>query len=157
MGSTTIGGSATAMSVNAKRVSKFPLSKSATITSVKIYIDGGGATSGSEPARAIVYADSAGAPGARLATSSEVVITAGQAAGWVQFKLPTSVLLTAGSYWLGLHSGGTSAVGRYSSSTVEGALRFQSNGTDTYVDGATDAFGLTSSDNKQISAHAIGT
>src|SRR5581483_7368606 len=54
-----------------------------------------------------------GAPGSLVAVSSEVTIAAGQAAGWVDFPLPSTVTLAAGNYWLGYWYGSNTAAQAY--------------------------------------------
>ena len=69
------------------------------------YVSGLGAGSGSQPVRAVIYADSGGAPGALLGVSNAVTITAGRAWGWVDFTFPTSVSVSAGTVWMGYIAG----------------------------------------------------
>jgi len=84
-----------------------------------------------------------------------VTISAGQAPGLVTMSLETPVRLTSGYYWLGLHSGGSTAVARYAATSVAKALRFNTT-ADAFADGASSPFGSTSSDDKLMSMSAIG-
>jgi hypothetical protein len=61
--------------------------------------------------RAVIYSDAGGSAGTLLATSVEVVVAADQAPGFVTFALPAPLPLAAGTYHLGLWSGGTTAAG----------------------------------------------
>jgi hypothetical protein len=81
------------------------------------------------------------------------VITAGRAPGWVNLNFATPVRLAPGAYWLGLHSGGTSGVGRYAAVSSTAALRFNA---DPYSDGSSTPFGTANTDAKRMSLHAIG-
>ena len=157
MGKQVVGTVWTGLTSNAKRASRvsFSAPAKANVTAVKAYVDGRGATTGNQPLRGVIYSDSATGPATPVATSSAVTVSAGQAAGWVTLSFASPVRLTAGSYWLGLHSGGTGKVARYAAATVSNALRY---GTvaDSYSDGASSPFGGTSLDSKQMSIVAIG-
>ncbi len=147
----------TGMTTNAKRASKFSFATPATasVTALKAYVDGGAATTGSQSARGVIYSDVSGAPRVPLATSTEVNISSGRAAGWITLTFASPVRLTAGTYWLALHSSGTSSVARYAATPVGGALRF--NTGDAYADGASNPFGTAGMADKQMSIFAIGT
>lgn len=70
-------------------------------------------------------------------------------------RFPAPVRLTAGFHWLGLHSGGSTAVGRYAATPTGfgGTLAFN---PDAYGDGSGSTFGTTSSDSKSMSIYAVG-
>src|SRR5262249_47460414 len=86
--------------------SVFTLSETGTLVDFKWYGSGGSADQRFTP---VVYAtDASGNPTTLLASRSEVMITAGQAAGWVTSTLP-STTLQPGKYLLALTSGPTSA------------------------------------------------
>jgi hypothetical protein len=156
MGNQIAGAVWTGLTPNAKRASRFSSTAAASVTSISAYVDGGAATSGSQPLRGVIYSDDAGDPGRPLATSSEVTILAGRAAGWVTLSLASPVSLAAGTYWLALHAGGSAKVGRYASTTVSAALRYDGAG-DLYSDGASNPFGSTNDDDKRISIYTVGT
>ena len=121
---------------------------------MRAYLDGRGATAGSQSLRAVLYADSAGTPGSRLATSSAVTINAGRAAGWVIFTLPATVSLQAGIYyWVGLHSGTADKISRFAGTSVASALRWN---LDAYSDGPSSPFGAVKTDSTQLAAFATG-
>jgi predicted phosphodiesterase len=88
-----------------KRVTAFALSSAQTVSALHAYVQG--ATAGAQPIRAVLYANGAGAPGALLAVSAEVTVLRNQGGGFVTFPLASGVPLAAGTYWLGLWSGGT--------------------------------------------------
>jgi hypothetical protein len=94
------------MSMDAERVSGFTLTGGRTVTALRAYLGG---TLVDQQVRAVIYGDVGGVPGALVVTSSQVVVAAGQADGWVTFPLPAGVPLTSGRYWLGLWSGGAGA------------------------------------------------
>jgi hypothetical protein len=96
------------MTANARRESGFVLGSAQTVTALRAYLLG---KSGPQPVRAVIYSDAGGSAGALLAASVEVVVAANQAPGFVTFALPAPLPLAAGTYHLGLWSGGTTAAG----------------------------------------------
>jgi hypothetical protein len=158
IGSQVAGTVWTGMTVNAKRASRVSFSApgTANVTAIKAYVDGGGATTGSQPLRGLIYSNSVTGPSKPVATSSEVAVSARRAAGWVTLSFASPVRLPAGSYWLALHSGGTTKVARYAATPATNALRYDTAG-DAYSDGAASPFGSTNIDSKQMSIVAIGT
>jgi hypothetical protein len=155
MGTTVVGTLWTGMTPNRKGASRFS-SGAVNVTAIQAYVDGRGATTGSQPLRGVIYSDASSAPNKPLATSSAVTISAGRTAGWITLSFASTVRLTSGSYWLTLHAGGSSVVARFAATNVSKALRYSA-GADTYSDGASDPFGTTGSDNRQMSIVAIGT
>ncbi len=132
-GNTSIGAANTTVGSNAQRGGLFTLSESGRVTALKMYLDGSGGGAGTQVMKAALYENGATYPTARKALSAEVTVTAGQAAGWVTFTISPSVFLTAGDYWLDLHSGVTTNVARYYRDTTGGLL--ESAITDNYADG----------------------
>ena len=92
-----------------KEVSKFTAPQAGNVFKLTGYMSGLGAGSGSQPVRAVIYADSGGNPGALLGVSNAVTITAGQAWGWVDFTFPSAVSIQAGTVWLGILTAGRRA------------------------------------------------
>ena len=138
-GSTSASGTTPSSGLGAdfKRGSKVSLGQSATLIELSAYMDGGGASTGTQSVRMELYADSSGVPGALVASSDERVIPAGMAAGWVHFTMPQTAL-AAGSYWLVIHSGATGGIARdFGGST---ANTWYGN-SDTYSDGGSNPFG----------------
>jgi lysophospholipase L1-like esterase len=124
-GSTTLGVS-TVGDLSVRAVSNYldasgpyALAAAGTLTKLTGYISGG---SVAFPMRAVVYADSGGAPGALVAVSSEVTIAPSQAAGWVDFPFPAGVAVAPGGYWLGYWFGASGASFVYTS--VAGSERY---------------------------------
>jgi hypothetical protein len=146
MGRTEAGAVRTALSRNMKRASRFAFASptAVDVAQIRAYIDGAAATSGSQPLRAVIYRDAAGSPGELIARTGELSVAARRAAGWATLSFPAPVRLTAGAYWIGLHSGGSTVVARYAGGSVTGALRFNA---DAYGDGSSNPFGAASSDN----------
>ncbi len=156
LGNATAGPVWTAMSADRKRASRFTLASTSTFTSIQARIDGRGATTGTQPIRGVIYADRSGAPDTVVATSATVNVAAGQASAQMTLKFGSPKHLTSGTYWVGLHSGGTTAVARYAATTASGALRFN-NAADAFADGSASPFGAVAADDKRMSIAAIGT
>lgn len=153
VGPATAGTLLTTMVGDSKRVSKVSIGTGFDAVRLRAYLDGMGGTSRLQSVRAVIYADSSGAPGARVRSTGSVTIAAGRAAGWVDFELSAPVSLKAGSYWVGLHSSTPSAVARWAGTGNEGALRFNS---DSYSDGAASSFGTARTDAKELSLQVVG-
>lgn len=94
-GDITNGSDTINVSADQALVGKFTLSESADVTSVSIYCK---AQSGTANIKGLIYADSAGNPGAKKAVGSVVNITT--TAGWAVSTV--TVTLPAGDYWLGV-------------------------------------------------------
>ena len=154
MGATEPGTIWTRMSVDAKRSSRYAFSGSAsTITGMLAQLDGEGETTGSQPVRGVIYSDYAGAPHRPLATTYETTVYAGQSLRFVTLRLPAPLRIVGGVYWLGLHSGGTSAVARYAATSSSGAMHY---GSDDYTDGPSSPFGNADGADKAISLALLG-
>lgn len=152
-GRTTVAGLTSApMTTNQKRGSKFTLSDKATLLQMKAYLDGTGATTGSASVRLVLYRDSGGVPGARLAQSPTATINAGLTGRWVSFN-PPPVALNPGAYWIVIHTGGTDQLIR---NRGDGAANWYAN-LDDYSDGATDPFGTGWTGSVTLSVNATYT
>jgi serine protease len=153
-GNTTAGSVWTTASPNGKRASSFALTAPKDVVALQAHVDGKGAASGSQPVTGVLYAGTASGPTTRIGTTTAATISAGRSAAWLRLSFATPIRLAAGTYWIGLHTGGTSGVMRFAATAVAGALRFN---TDTYSDGAAAAFGTASTDAKSLSVYAVGS
>jgi hypothetical protein len=127
------------MSSDRKRVSHFTLNEDQTITHLSAYIDGNGsASSGTQDIRYVVYSDNNGEPDNLLGATEVHTINKGDSASWVQLTLTSPVELDAGTYHLGLHTGNTNSVGRYSAVNLSGGMK---QNDDVFSDGSTNTFG----------------
>jgi glucose/arabinose dehydrogenase len=126
---------------------------SGNVTKLTGYLSGLGAGSGSQKVKAVIYANSGGAPGALLGTSSEVTITAGRAWGWVDFLFPSPVAVSAGTIWLGYIASGTSDLTQLRYLNQAGAVRWNVD-AGGYADGPSNPFGTGTSSNKHYSLYA---
>jgi hypothetical protein len=102
----------------------------------------------------VIYSDSSGSPAALLGTTSELVFSSGQAAGWYDLTFSSPVTLTAGTYWIGVMTGGTRGVAGFRFNSVSGSRDYNAN---TYTAGASNPFGSFSTDGEQMSLYATYT
>ena len=119
LGRATVGGLTHTLGGNYLEVSgRYSLSAAAPLNKLSAYLQGGGLATA---IRAVVYADNnSSQPGAFVAASAQVTIAAGKPAGWVDFPVAGSPVLPVGTYWLGLWSSNTSAMGVYESAAGAG-------------------------------------
>lgn len=95
--------------------------------------------------KAVLYADSAGSPGAKIAEGDEVTPIA---PGWNRLPI-VATGLGAGDYWIGIFTD-TNYTNNYA--VGSGSLNFNS---DTYSDGATDPFGSVSGVSRTYNLFAV--
>jgi hypothetical protein len=153
-GTTTPGASFSGMSANAKRASPFTLFAPATVRRLNVYIDGKGASSGSQKIRAVLYRNASGGPAAYVARSFEFTVPAGMSGRWVPLYLAPPAQLNPGVYWVGLQSDATNGVARFAWSSKPGSRR---SNVDGYADGPSDPFGTAALDDQQMSIYASGS
>jgi hypothetical protein len=153
-GRNTPGGSFSAMSANTKRASPFTLFAPATVRKLYAYIDGKGATSGSQTIRAVLYRNAGGLPAAYVTRSFEFTVPAGMSARWVPLYLAPPAQLGPGVYWIGLQSSTTNGVARFAWNSKPNARRFN---VDSFANGASDPFGSALADDQQLSIFAAGS
>ena len=155
-GKRTPGTSWSAMSANTKRASPFVFYFPGRVARIHAYIDGNGATSGSQVVRAVLYRrdPQTGGPGAYVARSFEFTVPAGMSARWVPFWLAPPAQLQPGVYWLGLQSAGQHGVARYAWDSSPNSRRYN---VDIDADGPSDPFGQAFSDDQQLSIFAFGS
>lgn len=137
-GNTTPSGTISEIFGDEKDVTELILGEPGLAQKVTAYIDGLGPGVGNQAVKMVIYADSAGNPGALVAISNAVTIIDGQAAGWVDFPLPAPVLLAPGTYWVGYHGGPVERTARWYFAAGSGKLRWAA---DTYADGPANPFG----------------
>jgi parallel beta-helix repeat protein len=142
------------MSANVKRATPFPLFFPVTVRKLSAYLDGRGATTGSQVLTAIIYRNATGGPTELVARSFQVTIPAGRDPGWVDFYLPFPPRLQPGVYWLGIHSGASGGVARFAWDPAANSRRFN---IDAYSDGPSSPFGTSLIDNQQMSIYASGS
>jgi subtilisin family serine protease len=152
-GTTTVGGRSDAMLPDRKRVNRYQLSVAGSVTKLSIYLQSTG-TSGTQVIKGVLYADSAGKPGALVATTSELSFSSSQSAGWYDMAFPSPVALGAGNYWIGMISGTSSHVAGFRYTSVAGSRAYNAN---SYASGPTNPFGTPTIDDEQMSEYATYT
>jgi hypothetical protein len=140
------------MTADRKRASKFVLSELGTLLRFRAYLDGQGGGTGSQAVKVVLYRDNAGLPGAKVAESSQVNVSAGTAAAWINFPA-TATRLDPGTYWVALFTGTTATIAR---NFGDGANNWYGN-TDTYSDGAANPFGAGNTGTGTMSLQVIYT
>jgi len=142
-GKAVVGGRSDTMAADRKRVNAYSVSSSVSVSKLSIYLQPTG-TSGQQVLRGVVYADSGGTPGALVGVSNELSFASTQAAGWYDLTLPGGITLSAGRYWIGMLSGGSSSVAGFQWDPVAGARVYNSN---SYTSAPSNPFGgVTGSD-----------
>jgi hypothetical protein len=153
-GKTSVGGSSDTMSSGRKRVNAYSIAAPVSVSKLSIYLQPT-TTPGQQVLRGVIYADQGGAPGALLATSTELSFASTQPAGWYPLAFPAPVTLPAGRYWIGALSGATAGVARFRWDAVTGSRVFNAN---TYTSGPSDPFGpIGGTDSEQMSLYATYT
>ena len=152
-GTSSPGALVDSASTDLKEVSKYTAPQAGNVFKLTGYVSGLGASSGSQPVRAVVYADSGGDPGALLGVSNAVTINANQAWGWVDFTFPSQVPVSAGPVWMGYIAGSTADLAqlRYTSTPGECHYNWNPGG---YAAGPSNPFGSFVLTDKHYSLYA---
>ncbi len=152
-GNTAVGASSDVFSAERKRVSRYELPVSGSITKLSIYL-APTATSGQQLLRGLIYSDSGGTPETLLGASEALTFNSTDAAGWYELTFPTPLSLAAGNYWIGVMSGATGGVAGFRYNSVSGSRDYNSN---AYASGPSNPFGSVSTDSEQMSLYATYT
>ncbi len=152
-GKTSVGVSSDAFASERKRVNRYALPSAGSVTKLNVYL-APTATSGQELLKGILYADSAGAPGALLGTSEQLTFKSTNTAGWYGLPFSSPVKLAAGNYWIGVMTGPTASVAGFRFDSVSGSRDYNAN---PFASGPTDPFGAVTTDSEQMSVYATYT
>lgn len=144
-GDTTVGGDTKNVAADEAIVGKFTLSELGNVSSISIHCR---TSSGTGNIKGLIYADSAGTPGSRLAVGAVVGITT--SAGWAVSTL--TVQLAAGDYWIGCVSDVAIIVSEDSLGGAQTALKTSF----TYASPA-DPFGSETSNDDGFQINCYGT
>lgn len=149
-GKTDIGGTTDPLPSSNEIVCKYTLSEAGDVSKLTMYVDGN--PNGAAKIKGIIYSDSSG-PNVFLGATNESSISVGQAAGWIDLTFSSSISLTAGDYWLGIHCGGTTTFNAYYDAVGSRVYKNQA-----YSSGQLNPFGApTGSDTKTYSMYATYT
>jgi subtilisin family serine protease len=152
-GLTTVGTRSDQMLPNRKRVNHFQLTVAGSVSKLTMYL-APTATSGQQEMKGVLYADQAGSPGALVAVSNPLTFHTSDGAGWYDLVFPAPVSLQAGTYWIGMISGGTANVAGFRWNSVAGARAYNTN---SYSSGPSNPFGTPTIDSEQMSIYATYT
>jgi hypothetical protein len=152
-GKTTVGGSTDTFLADRKRVNRYGLPGSGSVSKLSIYLAPTG-TSGQQLIEGLIYADSSGAPGALLGVSEQLAFQSTNAAGWYDLNFSSPLKLGAGNYWIGIITGASSKVAGFRFDAVTSARDYNAN---TYASGPTSPFGSPTVDPEQMSLYATYT
>jgi hypothetical protein len=155
-GRMTVGTSFDAgMFSNYKIVHKATLSVAGSVTKLSLYAIPGVNSPTPQVVKAVIYADSGGSPGALVATGNEVTYAGNvNGSGWFGLPFASPVSLTAGTYWLGFITGGTTEGIGYAYDSVAGSRAYNAN---SYASGPTNPFGSSTLDSEDASIYATYT
>ena len=151
-GVTTPGALTRDLAANTKQVAPYT-ALVGSVTKVTAYMSGRGSGqkgNKTQPVRAVLYADSAGSPGALLGVSNEVQIHSRDAFAWLDFTFPSPVTVTAGPIWMGFISGSTANIAQIGASDVTNATRSNANMYPT----PSNPFGTASTSHRLFSMYA---
>jgi hypothetical protein len=149
-GKTNVGGSVDSFLAERKRVNRYVLSVSATVSKLSIYL-APTSTTGEQVIKGLIYADAGGSPAALLATSAQLTFKSTGAAGWYDLSFSAPPVLAAGNYWIGMITGAGSHVAGFRFDSVAGSRDYNEN---SYTAGPTNPFGAFSTDAEQTSLYA---
>ena len=152
-GKTTVGASTDSVVANRKRVNRYAVSASVSVTKLSVYLQPA-STSGTQTLEGVIYADSGGSPGSLIAVSNQLTFASTNTAGWYDLPFSTPVSLAPGNYWIGFVSGSSSYVVAFRYDSVAGSRAYNAN---TYSSGPSNPFGSASTDSEQISLYATYT
>jgi hypothetical protein len=137
LGQPLIGPRVVGLDANIKRVNEYTLPAAGTVVWMESYLGPTGMP-GAEQVQGVVYDDAGGTPGALVGGTVPVTITPKSAQTWYQLPFPQQLQLQPGNYWIGLLTGGNSAVAGATFSPVPQST--PANGND-FATGPSNPFG----------------
>jgi hypothetical protein len=152
IGQTSSGTHSAALAANTKLVNAYAVPTAAVIP--WMYADlGGTGTKGTEQVRGVIYADSNGAPGAFVAATTPITIRPASLPIPYRMYFAHTVHMLAGTYWLGLLTGGTGGVAAVRYFPLPNSTPTNSN---AFSAGPSNPFGpLTGVGGMQLSVYAL--
>jgi subtilisin family serine protease len=144
-----IGPSTDKFASERKRVNRYTLPTSGSVTKLNIYL-WPVSTSGQQVMKGVIYSDASGKPENLLAVSEQLTYK-GTNEGWYELPFASPVNLSAGNYWIGVITGPTNSIAGFRWLTVSNARDYNTN---TYSSGPTNPFGAVTTDSEQTSLYA---
>jgi hypothetical protein len=152
-GKTTVGAFADGgLFSDYKIVHSASLAAAGSVLQLSVYAVPGVQSPSPQSVKAVIYADSGGAPGALLATGTEVVYRGNlNGSGWLDLPLASALSVQPGTYWIGFITGPMSEGMGYAYDSVQNSRAYNTN---AYSSGPSDPFGAASLDSEQASIYA---
>jgi hypothetical protein len=141
-----------------KQVTRYSLPSAGYAREINVYLQPAG-LSGQQTIEGVIYADSGGAPGSLLATTSDLMFPSTAPAGWYALKLPRQrtdqnpsglLLLAPDDYWIGFIAGGESGVAAVAYDSASASVAYNAN---PFSAGPSDPFGPTSTLDERLSMY----
>jgi hypothetical protein len=158
LGDVEVGALSQGLEGDVKQVARYSLPTSAYAREINVYLQPTGLF-GQQTLEGVIYADSGGAPGELLATTSDFTYPSSAPPGWYALKIPRQrtvqnpsglLLLAPGDYWIGFITGGDSAVAAVAYDSASAALAYNAN---PFSAGPTDPFGPISTSDERLSMY----
>jgi hypothetical protein len=152
-GNTSVGASSDYFLAERKRVNRYALASTGSVTKLSVYLAPAG-PAGQQALKGVIYADSSGAPAGLLGTSQQLTFSSTGAAGWYDLTFTSPVKLAVGNYWIGVLSGATAGIAGFRFGSVSGSRDYNNN---SFASGPTNPFGAVTIDAEQMSLYATYT
>jgi hypothetical protein len=158
LGDVEVGGQSVGLGTDVKQVTRYSLPSQGYGRDIDVYLQPTG-VAGQQTLEGVIYADSGGAPGSLLATTSTLAYPSTAQPGWYALKLPRQptaqnpsglLLLAPGDYWIGILTGGDAGVAAVSYDAVTAGLAYNTN---PFSAGPSDPFGPISTRDERVSMY----
>ena len=158
LGDLEIGAQSVGLESDVKQVIRYSLPTVGHARDIDVYLQPTG-IAGQQTLQGVIYADSGGAPGPLLATTTEFTYPSTAQPGWYALKLPRQrtdqnpsglLLLAPGEYWIGFVTGGDAGVAAVAYDAVPGAVAYNAN---PFSAGPSDPFGPISTRDERVSMY----
>jgi hypothetical protein len=158
LGDLEVGAQSVGLGDDVKQATRYSLPSSGYARDIDVYLRPTG-VSGQQTLQGVIYADSGGAPGSLLATTTTFTYPSTAQPGWYALKLPRQrtdqnpsglLLLAPGDYWIGFITGGDAGVAAVAYDSVPAALAYNAN---PFGAGPSDPFGLISTRDERLSMY----
>ena len=158
LGEPEIGAQSRGLEADVKQVTRYSLPTQGYALGINVYLQPTG-LSGQQLLQGVIYADSGGAPGPLLGTTSPFTFPSTAPAGWYTLDLPRNrtpqnpsglLLLAPGAYWIGVIAGGDAGVAGVAYDPVPADLAYNAN---AFSAGPSNPFGPIAVRDERISTY----